>query len=671
VADPIRPPEIELARKRILSEIARQQKKEEERTEQSEVDRIFNRYAFVANKANVLIRAIEEQAHKFFIPVHEDASRVRAAVTRRSSDSPDGKRISFDLFRDAVDIMIQRKKEMTALAIEEGKDGPTEVFRKKVQILNHQIVNADDSLTETDWRLLISQFFILLIAQQLMQPWSAERWSEIVAASEHAEGSEIVIAAHFIEGILMQMLIQAVAEELLEQWLDDATLVELPRGMKGKDLIQAAKAQSLELTKPQRLAMAYVGQDDYEVILNYSFEYIAKTNEPGYEMWLGYVQGTTIRLEAQSMWARAPLYSVSHSLHIKSAPYVEESSNVGIGTRLVSKFARDPSADLDVSIARTLVPMSRDHQAVLDKHHSTLSDGLDKIAQSLSAEWVQEAACCLARFLSKLDKDKLLKLRAIIKVLTSHYTNALSLKVNGILGDLSGFSLSSVIAEELIYQVERFFDRVLAHVLGLFSDDIIILFCCPLIREMVESVMQVFTEVESAIVDALRQFEASIHIAGVSFPKIWFGVADRRYAQKLILVIDEVLKILETIERCGDPIDRELVDSRLASSIKSMPRLPTIELESNDQEKYFSETVELKTEDGRTIAEVGAKLGAVDFDFSGVQKALAQVGEVGQDVSQRLQDGDIFQEDADRIREKSLCYRIYSDLDAQRAADEF
>jgi len=691
VSDPTRPIDLTPKRERVLAEVLRSTDQTKNIADPRQVTDLFNRTAFVANKANVLAKAIEEVARRYEIPVHPDADEVRAAVKRKSSDSPDGLKISFDLFKDAVEVMHRRQVAITELTLNQAPDDPGVVFQKKIIRLRNRLAVPEGDLTDDELELLLSHFFILLMAYMLQGAFDAIDHALFVAVIPDGQPAEAVIAFQVILSVVVQLIMFAANEQQLEKWLDDASLIRLPAGMTGAKVIQAAKAQPIQPI--HRLAAAYAGFSDYETILRYAFEYLQRTEKPGYEMWIGYVDATNTRLLAQTMWTRAPSYSAPHALQsIEPVGKRRRRRRTQSGGDDEGPDVDLPEGDVKQLVLSSLVPMGVNNQEARLQALDGLSQHLDLVAQVLSTEFLDEAICCLARFLVKLPVDQIKVIRAIIQALLQTNIDSTVLDLGALLGKLLNYTFIELTATELIYLAERFFNELVGKLLGIFGDDIVVLFCCPLIKELVESVLRVLVDIENKILDLLRQFTFSIRIQIDLGRQRYFLLNDKRYGQQLIMILDRVVQIIEQIEVCGEANSDEAINRRLVDEVRAMEGLPRIGIESWARTHYFVTADTKEGNEKRIIPALGRPIsGFPDFESSVGDPAGAGSNE-DRDLLDALKDvpgaveagategyrnlasrlglvDPVGGQEADRGPQLSLCYRLFSELDVKKVSD--
>lgn len=688
---------IDISRDRVLTDTIKASTQDRNVLSQQEIRDLFNKSAFVSNKASSLIRAIEKQAAIFSIPVHPEAAEVRAAVARKSTDSPSGEQISFDLFKDAIRYSYLTKQGVTEMILREGVGDPDSVLTKKVLFLRARLMYPEVSsgMTDADIGMLISQFFILYLANKILGPFEGLVHTEILLALDAIGTQKALdtVAIQVIESIVFQLIIFGVNTALLESWLDNAAEINLPKGMTGKSLIEAAKAR--ELKPIHKMAQSYVGLDDYQRILDYAFEYIGRHPNPGYDMWLGYVDSFEIRFQAQNLWTYAPLYSSAHAFdQVKTGGRARD-------RRRTSRFEEPEEHggfDLDISnaLGASLTGMNLDYADQENQFLDRASRALDKIAQVLGSEFSLDALCCLARFLVNIPKKKLAILKAILQVMLSSAADFYFLDLQLMLSKIRELSAFECLARFMVTAVQKFFDKLAREFLGLLGDDIVVLLCCPLIKDLVEAFLRLLVDVENRLIELIENFAKAIDfkLGGVS--KRFSFINDQRYVHQMMKVIDAVLNMLNALEVCGEAQTDELIRQRLDDHITSSQKLPAVVIPQEEADRYFSTAeaqegnnkriipglgqkvsfeAELVAEEFKTKADEMTALGPGALDIiSGVPGAAAKASK--ESLNAFLAELGVLRVDrpsgqtakeSEKLPGLGLCYRLFTDLQAKQA----
>lgn len=640
-ASPFDPLILEAHRTRILEEIGRLQSEISNAPTAEEVEALFNRTAFVANKANILVKAIEEAADKYFIPVGGEELEVRAAVSRKSADSKDGSKISFDLFKDAVKFCLQVKKDMEQNVVLSQQITTGSVLQRRIKKIRARASLLVQTGTEPDdnmLEMLLSQFITLWIAHELMKPFEAmtdhlqlaQTWVE-----KESGGSEAQIAMAILIGLAMQLLIMGLNDDAMEYYLDKAAGGKFPSGFTAKDLV--AKARGLEPMQVHRYAELNAGLNDYEVILRYAFDFLGATIDPGYDMWTSYVDVINMRSVAQNMWVQAPHYSVSHAIVSQqftkgkknprnwdkqpkgsrivafNGGHGAESSALDKGTFNIFDVNNSGSDLFEIlfksHIADSLVPMSPASFAARKQAIEGLNDNLDLIAQVLSSDFAIRVACCLGRFLGKLDPSVLKSIKALLEGLLRAYRFDFGQVLKSLLDSLVSPNFEEVLAMLAMQQIDEIFGKLIDKVVGLFGEDMLALQCCPLVGEMIDQVLSGILRLEAELKGAVKIFLGKL-LESISTGKKNIELRfEQRYEErtirKMILILDAVINAANAFEACGE---ENKLYSPLPDAIRADITLPTIRIDENEKTNYFTSALPRQLSNGKFLPELGKEI---------------------------------------------------------------
>lgn len=614
--DPLVDPQIDIRRERILTEVKKVRKTSEEQPSPEQLTDLFNQAAFVSNKANVLAKAIADQAETFFIPVHEEATSVRTAVARKSADSPDGSQISFDLFRNAVEAMQRMRKDQEQIMIVGKSIYPDSVLSKRIRKTRARAMlrmsngyDPDDDTLE----MLISQFLILWIAHEMMRPFEGLDHYPIVAQLQHQGNPEAAIALQILLGVAIQLLIMGLNDDLAEFYLDQASGKSYPFGLSARDII--AQARNFEKTKAQEYAELQAGLSDYEVIINYSFDYIKRSIDPGLQMWVAYVDSVQMRYNAQSIWTQAPHYSVPHAL-------ISEGNKSRKKKKSGSKYPGDPDYDdrmdleLERSIIEGLVPMGNAAYIARQDALNGINDNLDVIAQVFSSDFAEAAVCCLARILGEIPEDTIRTLRAFLEGLMRGYAFDLSNIISAIQSHLTSPNFEEIIALEAMHQIDEIFDKLVDKLLGLFDGSVEPFLCCPLFGEMISKIIESIARLEAEMKGAVKIFAFQlVHQTGMgeNDTRVRYEHAyESRILRKMIMILDAILRQAQSMKACA----ADNVIDVLPESVREAIALPTINIDDDLRTNYFTSALPRELSNGKFLPGLGEKIESLVRDPS-------------------------------------------------------
>ena len=260
-------------RDRRLVETAPPQRLREElaaRSEQPDPEAIFTNVGRVANKAKVLAERIAEQAPPW-IDVPAQDSTIRTAVRRKDPSVADGNRITFDLFKDAIESLEGRRN---AVKMEDFHDLTGNAVADDIRIKATTNKSVHPDLGDNQLALLTSELMIVWVLNQMMGPWQAQNTGMAVAGKLPPATETPAVISQTIIGIVMQFLIYGLEEEAIKGFLQNTGSYQ---SAEIDTIISRARTQTP--TDMQQLAARRLGEGDYEVILKYALDYIGRTTK--------------------------------------------------------------------------------------------------------------------------------------------------------------------------------------------------------------------------------------------------------------------------------------------------------------------------------------------------------------------------------------------------------
>jgi len=554
-------------------------------------DEVFNDLAALANKARVLADASAEQAMKLSIPVHENSRQVRAAVRRKDQMVPDGSRITFDLFKDAIET-VERRRE--ALNLDALQDLTGTSLADHDQIRSTMSAVENDDVDPNLLPILLSEMMVLFVLGQVIKPYTNQDIATATAAKLIPGTEEPSVIAQTIIGIIYQLLIMGIEEATVKLFLE--------RAAPGRDvdlLIDQAKSQNP--TEMQDLAQRHAGQADYDLILQYCFEYIAGTSEPGYEMWSAYHEARRIRHSAMMAWRNGPRYSPRQALRAQGMVEREIPEITADGNS--PEVVQRPSTDerLAEVVLDAIVPADVIYMCNLRDHTSRLNKSLNTIGQVVGSDFGQDVLCCLGRFLSTQDLQWLKQARQILHIFMGVQGANRRLDFGRLVAGFIRF-IDERIQEELVHWVNKIVFKVAEPLLDSLTkieqDEWDGLRACPLVTSLLEVVLNSINQIG----DTLRNLVSGITVGwedqfGLSTQERWYVYNTRRKVQLMLETLDQVLGALESGFLCVG-VEGRVPEAEIMQFIDTLPTMPTVTISAEDLQAYFSDTEPIEVPDG-------------------------------------------------------------------------
>jgi len=505
---------------------------------QQQVTDAFDALGYQINRATALIRSVEPRAKKLFIPVDRDATNVRQALRRRYEGST-GDQISFDMYKDMLDLRVKLARKMKFEIVGELTG---DVLSDGVRIKRFMKTGGKGLSSWDEFLLGLEQFALWMLLNQLLGNFSSAEHQECTAAKEPPGTETGPIQMRQAIAIAAMMLILGLQEDhvmFAVQQPADAL------GVPPIDIIN--RARRLTKTDLHRELVDVIGASDPQAIIDYCDTYVA--NHPtGYEDWLAYRDLRIIRETSIITYYHAHQYSkeystlldfTSESQHTTPLPSLGVSGILGVGPR--ATVAQVNPAE---------IAMSQNHFDAIVNQIAGIDRSLSSIAGVLTSGFTLDVLCCIGRFLGKEDIARLRRLRSVLAVAQNLINKGVSLTLATPMNVLD--IVVSALQQELITFVERYFDKVGNDVIGWVGgtdsqtwDD---LFACPLIEDLLVNVVGAIGKLQDRLFHLVREFTGRAYDLHDGVYRRWGTMYDARRLQAIISILD---RLISAIEACA------------------------------------------------------------------------------------------------------------------------
>lgn len=527
------------------------------------VQRLFDGFAFQANRATALLKEVRQVAEKQSIPVDPDAIQVQNAVRRRDSNS-DGRTITFDLYRDMVDYILKTARNVSFEIVGEFSGemlSDSNKIKRYMKSGGKGLSPWEEFLTQAD------NFLLLFLLNRLIGSMQAQEHRECTAAKQPL-GSE--------EPPIMMRIMMSVAALLMYLGMRNDQIVlafsqmGIDPGIPMPDLLN--RARRLEPTEMDRVLLEAVGSSDHLVITQYVHNYVAKHPE-GYAAWMAYRDLLNMREDAVVTYVHAHEYSSEHAKLLDYHFRGEHTDPAPNNTFLNSILP--PAGRVAITPA---------HYMTLYGKYQGLSLGIDSVAQVLTSGFAQDVLCCIARFFGKQEIKTLKKIRHLLMAAQAALSGRLDIGA----GDpavVMDYIIMRV-SQEAVSYLEREFNDVIGDVgswvLDKDADIWELLYECPLIEDMVVAILQAITMFRNAIFGMIGKLTSQITKRYQGIYRRWGIAYDHRRLSTILAIIDMVLAWMEAcakIEEVGDGSETPLPpepaeDPRLLGTAPKPLKLP-------------------------------------------------------------------------------------------------
>jgi len=582
-------------------------------------DEVFLNLAGVKAKTDFLIDAIDNNNRVLSIPVYEDSDEVREAVARKDpQNSPTGDKIFWDLFKRAIRDAAHQFDGITLDVIDNLTGEPfadNRIINGNMRLWNDSTISQVDIDFNTSngtstsairdrirkevkdngpsilERLLVQggtlafAFFLHKIMHTEDAPDKAA-----VAAPKMPSGTELgPMIAQIVLGFAMQMLLNNLAEQDARRIMRDSYVLPAEAGV-GIDSIVSQAAQLVNQAKQSpnpyqslanhpamhasapfiELALDRMGEGDYEIIRDYSIQWLATHNEEGYDEWLAYIDLYDISSDIDKSLDIAPQYSPVFREHARKAgkrnisvPAIKKAKShyasrnvtsppsLQVGTSARYSFADMTNGDNYDDYAQEMVGfIQEDFLDSLSFQACTYNRATNRLAAFITANpFVADLVCCFVRFMGSVDPAILRSIRSLV-----------SLFANGISFDLGGFlaklhkrawgDMQQSAAYELLGLIDEMFYTIINRILD-WADNIDerMLVCLP-IDAMLNMTMKGIEDLRNQFKDLLMTLLDKIKTKGYTFDKKISILTERKWARKLLKIIDAVIYALQSGKMC-------------------------------------------------------------------------------------------------------------------------
>jgi len=574
VPEPFYRPDQEPPKRRRINEVSRAPLPPERTAppEETDADRVFNKFAQVANKAKALADQVEREAKKFTVPVAPTAVEVRAAVTRKDQFNSQGNIITFDLYKDALAVNEARRN---ALGLESLFDMTGHALTDS-KIFQDAVAQADNpELDGQQLAMFGSQVLILFALNQILGPYKAMDTQELTAA-KLPPGTDIPgMLRQTIVGLVMQLVIAGIQDTAIEGFLKQTNASALT-GLTSEDIMDRARSGTHNLDETQELVVKKLGESDYELILDYVSNYISRAADPGYEHWLAYADARRIRQTAMSSWRGGPQYSMKQAMARAQSSGSEDGFDIASA---VDKSLRG-------AVENSVLTVAPEYMCSLEEQADGLDESLDMIGQVVATRFTRDAICCFVRYAGSIDPKTIKALRAALRVLLSIQGKIASLSVSELFANIGDF-----IEEELKIQLRDMANRFLDKAFGpvedfLYSPDDAEwerLFACPLVLDMVNLLIRLSVELRLNVRDLVDNFVFDFRQGKLNLRDRWTVMYTGKKLRLILLVLDQVLTAIQQ----GNLCDESDWEDDVVAVTDGLPDVPAVEFPKSMVDKYF------------------------------------------------------------------------------------
>lgn len=538
----------------------------------SMVETVFDQVDSLLGKADILDAEIARTANPF-IPVHADADEVRLAL-RSLYPGLSEDRISLDQYLASLDFLGQQAD------IDPAKLGDMMTGHDIVdsRLLSREMTEAVNSDMAPEELILIGgQFLVLAVCNRMLQTFQAPNTQQAVAAKTPPGTEAVSTLMQFIIGLAAILLQTAVNEREVKQVLSESFGDALDSMNTDVDaVVTEAKGQGSDGL------MGLYGRSRTEehqaAIRQYSTDYVAATDEPGYEPWVGAAEVRDIRADLIASRAEGESYLGTVGA-LGMAPYT----------------------------------MSSEIYKLMVCRNMGVNKRFDKLAAVLSSKYTQDLVCCFVRFFGSLPTEMLKPMRLMLKVAANGISLDLGAAMNSTADSLNAH-LERKVLEPVMHAVDNFFRKSADDILkfldpGQHQDPEAfetLLICTP-IDEAFTYMLSAMGRIRSFIAAHIRRYWSRLELKATGCSVKLEVLADSKKARVLLRLLDTVIAALDKGSLCAQGDERtpspEDVQGFIEQITKGLPPAIQIQTDGTDPYKTFSaEAIRgLKTAEGLDV----------------------------------------------------------------------
>lgn len=593
---------------------------------QKDTDQVYTNLAKSYLKGKVVREAISKMNPAQWIPIEENDTNTAASARRLfEEESKNGTIITFNMFQQCVDSLLNQKKKISGSYFSGSIPGVLINQTDNVRAFSKS--NKDKFNPLIEW-LKDNGIAVSIIAAITLSPW----FDQFYALSAEESGAKVYHTSKVIIGIVILLELGAKAQQILE--VLKQSKIKTPE-------IENQVAEYAESSYKRASALKdfgidaeefreYVKSDDYKVVVNYTKDYYARyggLDKPnGYltiDHWLSYLQTAQLTEFVGQALNTSVHFSPKFREIYKNVNYITDEEFSSSIFSLSKKNKSTSNNKVSIPIAGGI--------GVMDSVAKKSSDFFDNIVDSLSYYLSDRALCCLVQIFGKVgNTDLMISIASICRILAMDFGIYLSLLFNiftrfladilqallfKILTLLNMFyeKIASKITEWFSYDSERFSACV-----GMFTLGWVILHA---VRVLFEKMKQIIKDIYTII----GEFGA-----GFGSRKDWSYSVERRYLIGVARILELMASKLSLANSCynASKINKSRKDVTVPEIEFDNPALleilketePIISISEENKKKFFSKSTPKKTENLRIDFGINIEQNNEDASASGCEQ---------------------------------------------------
>ena len=450
-----------------------------------------------------------------YVPVHEKAYEVRHALRSLFPGRPEDK-IFFDEYVAALEYKFKRT-DVNSLQLISVLSGNSEVDARLIEEAEWA---AGDDISAADVVSMFSQFLLLRVANTILQPHSAKDAADMAAPKMPPGTERAPMAGKIVLGLAALLYQIADNAESARSLLKDTLKGTDLEGMDTDEVMAQAQAQEKDPAVAQydRTRGPYY----WDCIDRSVNDYVANTNEPGYEGWASYSATQAYKSE-----------------------FHQTSGEMGAYGRTAGEAAESSWQ------------MSKDMYRLILYRADSANEQLNKIAAVLSSRITSDVLCCLVLFIGAIPTDHLKVVRAALSIAANGLTVNFNSAMAGWASKVNSF-MAEQLLEPVLHALDKHYSRFVKYQLDLLDkarwkdpDTYDAVMKCTPVDMLLEfsfyGLDQLYKILQRLVMKAWRRVEVKQVKGNFS----WKLLADVKSAKVILNILDKVVEAIERGNLCA------------------------------------------------------------------------------------------------------------------------
>lgn len=490
-----------------------------------------------------------------WIPVHEQAYEVRHALRQLFPGRPEDK-IFFDEYVSSLEYQFSRTN-INSMQLISMLTGNSEVDSR---LIDQAQWAAGDGIDVKELAIITGQMLLLRVANMILQPESSKDAADIAAPKLYPGTERAPMAAKVLIGLAALLLQIAENVDSVKDLLKESVKGTNFEGMDTDAIVAQAMAQgpNESVSRYDKSKRPYYN----DTISRYSNDYLAATQEPGYEGWSSYSALEAYRSEFQQ----------THG----------EMTGHGDPTQAYLGAVQERSEGITAAYE-----MSRDIYRYILYRAVSANDQVNQIAAILSSKLTSDVLCCLVIFVGSIPTQQLKLLRFALSVAANGLSYNMNSAISGMASRVNSY-LAEQFLEPVLHSVDKTYNKFVSQILAILDKNRwadqetydAVMKCTP-VDMVLELGFYGLDQLKRYLKFLITKAWRRVEVKQVKGDFSWRVMADCKWAKTYLRILDKVIESVERGNLCAreggnTPSADEIEDltNRLAEGMSPAIRVP-------------------------------------------------------------------------------------------------